>query len=653
MNNLSESLHYSLGQYAALSQAQIFNPSSSIHPPSSQHTLGSPAVCHHHHHHQQQQTQQLMHRDHITNSNASPHLMQDPNAAAIAAATVGTPTPFHLSTASGYQPYQFTLRMPPQRTHSSSTAMSNSPPITHQQQQQSVTNTTTTTTASVTSPASSINTTMTNTSSISPIIPMTPSTTRDMTATAASSTPIHTTTTTSSSITNTSTKTNITDMNNVLPAHQQQPFLQNSMMPKRTAPSHIAVPTLQNQPDQFNNNNRSNDANSEPLVRVTRPPNAYLLFNKEIRKLLKEQNPTLKVAEISKQIGTRWKNLPQSEKDKYIKQASHLKEEQKLLHPNSMYIRRSRAELVKAGYHFNRIPKSNNNRYSSYNNNNAIANARKMKRKPHQGGSTNTIHNDSKRGTGKKYMGNSTSAATQGHESGLVQEGTTIPPPPKHPLSAYMWYLTEVRPETMRNYPGSNVGQISKLCADRWHRMSEEAKLPWKTKAQIDKERYAREMQIYAIQHDHTLGRGTRLKYRSAAAVATAAQAQHQMQHHLQSRSLQVQATTAALPAQQHIMTINGLMAENGTVTATTKSHRSNNNVIDPSSLFYNTTNSSHPTTTDSSIPIASNTDTAVTPLLKTTLPIIQQQHTLNPNALSQQQSNQSPSDTQHSFNIH
>lgn len=90
---------------------------------------------------------------------------------------------------------------------------------------------------------------------------------------------------------------------------------------------------------------------------------------------------------------------------------------------------------------------------------------------------------------------------------------------PKHPLSAYMWYLTEVRPETMRNFPGSNVGQISKLCADRWNTMSEEARLPWKSKAQIDKERYAREMQIYALQNDHHLGRGTRQKYRTAAAL--------------------------------------------------------------------------------------------------------------------------------------
>lgn len=135
-----------------------------------------------------------------------------------------------------------------------------------------------------------------------------------------------------------------------------------------------------------------------------------------------------------------------------------------------MYIRRSRAELVKAG-HFN-----------------------------------------------KHSLTTPTTTTTTTKKRNKRERNSTIP---KHPLSAYMWYLTEVRPETMRNFPGSNVGQISKLCAERWKTMTEEQRLPWNTKASVDKERYAREMQIYAIQNDHHLGRGTRQKYRSAALKST------------------------------------------------------------------------------------------------------------------------------------
>ncbi|KAL0093079.1 high mobility group box domain-containing protein, partial [Phycomyces blakesleeanus] len=205
------------------------------------------------------------------------------------------------------------------------------------------------------------------------------------------------------------------------------------------------------------------DTLPEP-TRVTRPPNAFLLFNKEMRKQLKDQNPTMKVAEISKEIGGRWKCLNQVDKDRYVAEAERLKDHQRALNPNAMYIRRSKAELVKAG-HYTR-PKMKN------------------------------------RQTGFRRDKNSST--------------------PKHPLSAYMWYLTEVRPDTMRAYPGSTVGQISKLCADRWNTMSETEQMPWKTKAHADKERYAREMQVYAAQVDHPMGRGTRQKYRSAAAASAA-----------------------------------------------------------------------------------------------------------------------------------
>lgn len=49
----------------------------------------------------------------------------------------------------------------------------------------------------------------------------------------------------------------------------------------------------------------------ETPTRVIRPPNAYLLFNREMRKRLKNNNPGMTVGEISKEIGVRWKSLSQ------------------------------------------------------------------------------------------------------------------------------------------------------------------------------------------------------------------------------------------------------------------------------------------------------------------------------------------------------
>ncbi|CAO3607321.1 unnamed protein product [Mucor fragilis] len=289
-----------------------------------------------------------------------------------------------------------------------------------------------------------------------------------------------------------------------------------------------------------------NDKSARP-TRVTRPPNAYLLFNKEMRRILKDQDPTMKVADISKEVGFRWKTMPKEQKEQYVNQANKIKEEQRALHPNSMYIRRSRAELLKAG-HFS-------------------------KGNPDQPADPHTKRKRPKR-----------------------DKNTTTP---KHPLSAYMWYLTEVRPDAMRQYPGSNVGQISKLCADRWNVMSEEARLPWKTKAQVDKDRYAREMQIYAIQNDHALGRGTRQKYRSAAAA-------------LRRNTAATAITTAA--------------------TSTPSSTATTDVFLDP--LFYSDT-----ATATGKSPSYLSAPATPASLLGTTLPMAQ--HTLNPHALLQQQHSQ------------
>ncbi|KAF7731762.1 hypothetical protein EC973_008276 [Apophysomyces ossiformis] len=280
------------------------------------------------------------------------------------------------------------------------------------------------------------------------------------------------------------------------------PILQTTMQPPQ-----LHQPTVDMTKDispsnksKVPNKSRPRNDTSPAPIRVIRPPNAFLLFNKELRKRLKDQNPTMKVAEISKEIGERWKNLSQSEKGHYVNEANKLKETQRAMHPNSMYIRRSKAELTKAGH------------YS------------KSKKK---------VAAQMDKGNNPIFTENGSAQALNVPEASLSGQPQTKkkhrrdrnPGAPKHPLSAYMWYLTEVRPETMRTYPGSTVGQISKLCADRWNTMSEAERMPWKTKAQADKARYAREMQVYAAHNDHPLGRGTRQKYRSAAAAAAAATA--------------------------------------------------------------------------------------------------------------------------------
>ncbi|KAI8086711.1 high mobility group box domain-containing protein [Halteromyces radiatus] len=243
-------------------------------------------------------------------------------------------------------------------------------------------------------------------------------------------------------------------------------------------------------------------------TRVTRPPNAFLLFNKEMRKRLKIDNPTWTVSDISKEIGDRWRTLSQEDKHQYVVQANKIKESQQALHPNAMYIRRSKAELTKAG-HYEKVEKKK-------------ADTREQQFAQVMAAAAAAV---------------STSSSSSSSPTIRKQKRDKNPGAPKHPLSAYMWYLTEVRPETRQSYPGSTVGQISKLCADRWNTMTESERLPWMNKATADKARYAREMRVYASQNNHPMGRGTRQKYRSTSPslfLMTNDKLQQQEQHYHQ-----------------------------------------------------------------------------------------------------------------------
>ncbi|CAO3624553.1 unnamed protein product [Mucor fragilis] len=84
------------------------------------------------------------------------------------------------------------------------------------------------------------------------------------------------------------------------------------------------------------------------LEKLKRPPNAYLLFNRDMRRKLLKQSPKMTVAEISKEVGDWWKALPDVEREYYVKEASILKEEHLKKYPDFIYTRRSKAQLAEA-----------------------------------------------------------------------------------------------------------------------------------------------------------------------------------------------------------------------------------------------------------------------------------------------------------------
>eukprot|EP01138_Halocafeteria_seosinensis_P007530 gb/GECG01007696.1/.p1 GENE.gb/GECG01007696.1/~~gb/GECG01007696.1/.p1 ORF type:complete len:477 (+),score=59.82 gb/GECG01007696.1/:1-1431(+) len=64
---------------------------------------------------------------------------------------------------------------------------------------------------------------------------------------------------------------------------------------------------------------------------------------------------------------------------------------------------------------------------------------------------------------------------------------------PKRPMSAFLWFSKEKRPEIREEKPGLPLGELTKELSRRWKALSEAECEKWKTAAQKDKLRYEQE----------------------------------------------------------------------------------------------------------------------------------------------------------------
>ncbi|RKP40386.1 high mobility group box domain-containing protein [Dimargaris cristalligena] len=189
--------------------------------------------------------------------------------------------------------------------------------------------------------------------------------------------------------------------------------------------------------------------------RLKRPMNAYLIFNQDMRHRLLSENPNMSVSEISKSIGDKWRAMDAAQKHHYNQRAQQLKDDFKAKNPNYVFTRRTKKDMAlqHGGYHDDDDDDEDNDDAQGDGN----------------GGGEN-------RSRKKRIRGGQA---------------------PRHPMSAFLYYLREQRPAYAEQFPGSSVGPISKLVAQKWRLLSVEERVPWQEKADADKRRYAEERAIY------------------------------------------------------------------------------------------------------------------------------------------------------------
>nr|CBK62691.1 SOX similarity protein [Suberites domuncula] len=70
---------------------------------------------------------------------------------------------------------------------------------------------------------------------------------------------------------------------------------------------------------------------------IKRPMNAFMVWSKQRRKELAQENPRMHNSELSKRLGSEWKALSDAEKRPYIDEAKKIREQHMIDHPGYRY----------------------------------------------------------------------------------------------------------------------------------------------------------------------------------------------------------------------------------------------------------------------------------------------------------------------------
>ncbi|KAJ5067060.1 high mobility group protein dsp1 [Anaeramoeba ignava] len=170
-----------------------------------------------------------------------------------------------------------------------------------------------------------------------------------------------------------------------------------------------------------------------------KPKTAYLIFAATKRPQIMENNKGIKVGEISKIIGSMWKELTEDQKKVFVDQA----------------------EKEKADYEKN-LEEYQKNHPETNDSSGDERHSRKTRKHKHR----------------------------------------KLPPPPKKPKNAYLLYSDAIRPKIMEENKGIKVGELSKLISKTWKELKEEEKEVYTKKADELKAQFEKEIKEYNKKRD-------------------------------------------------------------------------------------------------------------------------------------------------------
>lgn len=180
-----------------------------------------------------------------------------------------------------------------------------------------------------------------------------------------------------------------------------------------------------------------------------KPPTAYFLFTAKIRKETTAANPDMKITQIAKVMGQKWKEISEEEKKQFYEEAARLKEE----HKNTVadYERSAHFAAYKqkvAAWEAEQEAKKQEAKQAKTGDKSPVRPKVSLPRKPKD------------------------------------------PKAPKKPLTAYLLFSGSVRSQSMAENPELKITQIAKVIGQKWKALTDEERKKWTDLSVKQKEEY-------------------------------------------------------------------------------------------------------------------------------------------------------------------
>eukprot|EP00198_Chlamydomonas_reinhardtii_P008057 XP_001697394.1 high mobility group protein [Chlamydomonas reinhardtii] len=199
---------------------------------------------------------------------------------------------------------------------------------------------------------------------------------------------------------------------------------------------------------------------------------AFLLFSNAMRAAVKAESPGIDFGEVSKILGEKWARICAKEKAEYEAKAAEDKDR---------YLREMQE-------------------YASTKSD-SESEARSPSGKKHKGGHVKASAAQAYAQEWRKEP-----AVESARLGGNERKASGAP---KKPMTPFLHFSNAVRESVKAENPGIAFGELAKVIGEKWAKLSAQEKAEYVKRFDEDKQRYAREMQDYALAREGAAGSGS------------------------------------------------------------------------------------------------------------------------------------------------